>query len=792
MKNGVRSLTVASLALFLIAAACAVKKEEPQPATVAAPTFSPQAATYSAEIDVVISTATAGATIRLTTDGSTPTETAGTIYTAPVHIAASLTLKAVAYRSGWTTSPVTSGDYTIAPLVSTPAFSPAPGEYPAARDVTITTATAGASIRYTIDGSTPTETNGTPYGGPVTVSHSLTLKAVAYRAGWTTSPVRSGEYLIGPPAEAPVFDPPAGEYADAQAVAISTASPGASIRYTVDGSTPDESSGTLYTVPVAVAESLTLKAVAFGTGYRPSAVASGAYVIGFNVVAPTFSPAPGTYQDPQDIAISTTTANAAIRYTTDGSTPTETAGALYTAPVRLAASATLKAVAYRTGWTTSPVASGDYVIGETVAAPQFGVTPGYYATARSVALTTTTAGASIRYTTDGTTPTETAGTLYAAPVPVARTLTLKAVAYRAGWTTSAVATGEYQRVGLSAGRFHTMLAKSDGTCWTWGGNYEGQIGDGTTTPRQAPAQVADLSKVVAVAAGLYHSVALTSDGALWAWGRNQYGQVGDGTANVRLTPVEITAITGVTAVAGGENSTYALKSDGTVWAWGRNSDGQLGDGTTNDRYLPVQVQGLTGVTAVAAGNIFGLALKSDGTIWAWGSNVYGQLGDGTTNPRLVPAQVPSLAGVIAIAAGGYHAAAVLGDGTVWCWGSGSYGELGNGTQPMSQTTPGQATGLTPAAAAEAGVNHTLVVLAGRTLRAFGWNLYGQLGDGTNSNAATAVSVLGISAVVAAAGGVDDTVAILGDGSVWAWGHNADYQLGDGTTTDRWTPVRIIQ
>ncbi|MEN6560930.1 MAG: chitobiase/beta-hexosaminidase C-terminal domain-containing protein [Acidobacteriota bacterium] len=792
MKNGIRAVAAAALALVLIAAACTVKKEEPEPTTVAAPAFSPQAATYSAEIDVAISTATSGATIRYTTDGSTPAETNGTVYTAPVHIAASLTLKAVAYRSGWTTSQLTSGDYTIAPLVSTPAFNPAPGEYLAAQDVTITTATVGASIRYTTDGSTPTETNGAPYAGPVAVSHSLTLKAVAYQSGWTTSPVRSGEYLIGPPAEAPVFSPPAGEYADAQDVTITTASSGASIRYTTDGSTPTEASGTLYTGPVPVAASLTLKAVAFGTGYRASAVTSGAYVIGFNVVAPAFSPAPGTYQEAQDVAISTTTANAAIRYTTDGSTPTEAAGALYTAPVRLSASATLRAVAYRTGWATSPVTSGDYVIGETVAAPQFGVTPGYYATARDVAITTTTAGASIRYTTDGSTPTEAAGTLYTAPVHVARTLTLKAVAYRSGWTTSSVATGEYKRAGIAAGRFHTMLAKSDGTCWTWGGNYEGQIGDGTTTPRPAPARVEGLSNIVAVAAGFYHSVALTSDGAVWAWGRNQYGQIGDNSTTERLSPVEITAITGVTAAAGGENSTYALKSDGTVWAWGGNGDGQLGDGTTNNRYLPVRVQGLTSVTAIAAGNIFGLALKSDGTVWAWGNNLYGQLGDGTTNPRLVPVQVPGLAGVTAIAASGYHAAAVKGDGTVWCWGSGSYGELGNGAQPMSQTTPVLATGLTTGAAAGAGVGHTAVILADRTLRAFGWNLYGQLGDGTNSNSSTAVAVPGVSAVVAADGGVDDTIAILGDGSVWAWGHNADYQLGDGTTTDRWTPVRIIQ
>ena len=229
--------------------------------------------------------------------------------------------------------------------------------------------------------------------------------------------------------------------------------------------------------------------------------------------------------------------------------------------------------------------------------------PGLYASAKDVAITTMTTGATIRYTTDGSTPTDTVGTLYTAPVRVAESLTLKAVAYRAGWTTSSVTTGEYKRVGISAGIFHTILAKADGTVWTWGGNYEGQIGDGTTTSRPTPAQILGISGVVAVAAGYYHSVALKSDGTVWAWGRNMFGQLGDGTTTQRLAPVQVVGISGVTAVAGGENSTYALKSDGTVWAWGRNSEGQLGDGTRTDRYSPVQVQGLSGVLAIAAGEV---------------------------------------------------------------------------------------------------------------------------------------------------------------------------------------------
>jgi alpha-tubulin suppressor-like RCC1 family protein len=626
----------------------------------------------------------------------------------------------------------------------------------------------------------------------VPVAASLTLKAVAYRAGWTTSPVTSGQYVIGLPAVAPAFDPGPGAYYDPQDVSLSTSTPGAAIRYTTDGSTPTETVGTPYTAPVHVATNTTLKAVAYRDGWRTSPVTSGDYAIGPDVSAPAFSPAPGSYSSAQSVVITTATPGSSIRYTTDGSTPTDSVGTLYSAPVPVSSSLTLRAVAYRSGWTTSSVISGDYTITGAVAAPEFSVAPGTYSTAKPVAITSATSGATIRYTTDGSTPTVTVGTVYASPVPVDRTLTLKAVAYRSGWTTSAVTTGEYKRVAIAAGIFHTILAKADGSVWTWGGNYEGQIGDGTTTSRAEPVRITALSGVVDAAAGYYHSVALGSDGTVFAWGRNFFGQLGDGTTTQRLGPVEILDISGVTAVAAGEGSTYALKSDGTVWAWGHNNEGQLGDGTKTDRYSPVQVQGLTNVISIAAGEVHALALKSDGTVWAWGNNLFGTLGDGTTNPALSPVRATSLSGMTAIAANGYHSAAVKSDGTLWCWGSGLYGELGIGDRPQIWPTPTPATGVAGASAVEAGSNHTVVLIDDGTLRACGLNVYGQLGDGTNNDRSTAVTVSGISAVVALGASLVHSVAITSDGTVWAWGHNSDYQLGDGTTTDRNAPVQVIR
>jgi DNA-binding beta-propeller fold protein YncE len=351
-----------SLVPLLILAGCAAESPEPPETTVAAPTLSPGPGTYSSAMDIVLATTTPGASIRYTTDDSTPTATTGTLYTAPVHVADTLTLQAVAYRTGWTTSSVTSGQYTILPLVSAPAFAPGPGSYLTAQNVVLTTATPGATIRYTMDGSTPTAATGTLYAGAVPIAETLVLRAVAFRTGWTTSLVTTGQYVIGPAVTAPVFTPAPGSYAGPQDVVLSTLTAGASIRYTTDGSDPTETAGALYTSPVRLGTSLTLRAVAYLAGWTTSPVAVGDYTISTLVAAPVFSPPAGTYDSAREVTISTSTPEATIRYTVDGSTPTESRGTVYAAPVAVPETLTLKAVAYRAGWTASSVTSALYTI----------------------------------------------------------------------------------------------------------------------------------------------------------------------------------------------------------------------------------------------------------------------------------------------------------------------------------------------------------------------------------------------------------------------------------------------
>lgn len=349
-----------------------------------------------------------------------------------------------------------SGSTVETPTVATPTFSPAAGTFHAVQSVSVTCATAGAVIHYTADGSTPAASSPT-YASAIAVATTTTIKAMATAAGQNPSAVASATYTLQ--AATPVISPAAGTYGTAQSVTITSATPGAAVHYTTDGSTPASASPTYAAaIPLplgATPATTTVKAIALATGFADSAVASSTFVIdpaATPAVAPTFSPPAGTYATAQSVTIATTTAGATVHYTTDGSTPT-TASTAYSTPVAVAASLTLKAIAAGGGHTASPVATAAYVITLPAAAtPTFTPGAGTYASAQSVTIASTTPGAAIHYTTDGSTPT-TASTTYSTPVPVAASLTIKAIAAATGYATSAVGSATYVIGGGGSGDF---------------------------------------------------------------------------------------------------------------------------------------------------------------------------------------------------------------------------------------------------------------------------------------------------------------------------------------------------
>lgn len=255
-------------------------------------------------------------------------------------------------------------------------------------------------------------------------------------------------------------------------------------------------------------------------------------------------------------------------------------------------------------------------------------------------------------------------------------------------STAVKLTGLSDIISLAAGSFHSMALKSDGTVWAWGGNNEGQLGNGTFDNQSSPIQVSDpsdasgyLQGVVAIAAGEKHSLAVNNDGSIFAWGWNNIGQLGNMTTANSFVPVNVVGISNVKEVAAGSLHSLALQTDGTVWSWGWNGEGQLGDGTNINSLAPVQVTGLSGVNKISSGSLHSMALKSDGTVLTWGFNLYGQLGNGVVTDSNAPVLASDLSAVTSIAGGYLHSIALRADGTVWTWGDNYSGQLGYDTTP---------------------------------------------------------------------------------------------------------------
>jgi hypothetical protein len=373
------------------------------------------------------------------------------------------------------------GSKVAAPVADPGARAMAPGAV-----VRLSTATEGAAIYYTLDGSAPDRTK-TLYEKPVPITPPVTLKAIAVKAGLEDSDVLEVRYTVIQPAAAPEADPPAGAVALNTAVALTTATEGADIYYTTDGTNPDKTKAeTKYTAPVTISAAATIKAIAVKEGWLDSAVLEAAYTIDPaktpKAVIPAATPATGTAIPYGSTVTLIAGEGTAIYYTLDGSAPDSTKQR-YTAAIpitgTLGAKVTLKAIAVKAGADPSDVLSAEYTVQAlgAVATPTASPGAGAVSSGDPVTLATTTEGAKIYYTTDGTAPASTS-TLYAAdtPITINAAATVKAIAVKEGWTDSGVLEAAYT-IGLPLTADVTFAVTEDdssGTefdigAWTGGG-----------------------------------------------------------------------------------------------------------------------------------------------------------------------------------------------------------------------------------------------------------------------------------------------------------------------------------
>jgi hypothetical protein len=213
-----------------------------------APVLSPAPGTYATAQTVTIGDATTGTTIHYTTDGTTPTSSSD-IYSSAITVSASETVQAMASETGYNNSPVAGGTYTIAAQLPAPTFSLPAGTYSASQSVAISDATAGTIIYYTTNGSTPT-TSSTVYSGPITVSATETLEAIAVETGYTSSPVATAAYTISTPGVTYINYPSSGFTASALSLNYGASVTGGMLQLTDGGADEERSAWFATKVPV--------------------------------------------------------------------------------------------------------------------------------------------------------------------------------------------------------------------------------------------------------------------------------------------------------------------------------------------------------------------------------------------------------------------------------------------------------------------------------------------------------------------------------------------------------------
>ena len=337
---------------------------------------------------------------------------------------------------------------------------------------------------------------------------------------------------------------------------------------------------------------------------------------------------------------------------------------------------------------------------------------------------------------------------------------------------------------ITGGNDHSLALLSDGTVRAWGDESSGALGNGSTSSVQStPVSVNGLSGVTAISAGDYHSLALLANGTVVAWGYNGDGELGNGTPSTSGcycidTPAPVSGLSGVVAVSSGYADNVALLANGTVMAWGYNADGELGNGAASTtgchcNATPAPVPGLSGVVAISSGYAQNFALLANGTVMAWGYNHSGELGNGSVSTTgcsciATPVAVSGLTGVTAITGTAGGGMALLSDGTVRAWGDNHSGELGSTPSPTPQPTPVEVNGLSgvTAIANGEGSDTSLALLGDGTVRAWGYNLWGSVGNGTTSTTGcfcieTPTAVSGLSGATAIGSGDAHGLALVG-------------------------------
>ena len=361
---------------------------------------------------------------------------------------------------------------------------------------------------------------------------------------------------------------------------------------------------------------------------------------------------------------------------------------------------------------------------------------------------------------------------------------------------------------LSLGGAHSAYIDDNGSLYMWGSNGVGQLGKGTidksyTTndDNYTPKKIMD--NVKAVSLGESHSAAITKDGSLYMWGDNSRYQFGNGTHEDSTVPIKI--MDNVKSVSLGQDHSAAITEDGSLYMWGFNCDGQLGIGVPEEIGIPqsssVPIKILDNVKSVSLGDFHSAAITEDGSLYTWGDNEFGALGRPQDEMYFVnhvgyyygPTPVKIMDNVKSVSLGGAHSGAITEDGSLYMWGYNIYGQLGNGESGRDEnhnekisTIPIKI--MDNVKSVSLGEYYSSAITEDGSLYMWGNNAYGELGNGTTEDSSVPIKIM--DNVKSVKLGSSHSSAITEDGNLYMWGYNRKGNLGNGARGDSSVPIKI--
>ena len=351
-------------------------------------------------------------------------------------------------------------------------------------------------------------------------------------------------------------------------------------------------------------------------------------------------------------------------------------------------------------------------------------------------------------------------------------------------------TEEITHLPLGLGENHTCAVSQNSILKCWGLNILGQLGDGSTDSRRTPVPInlGNGRSVRALALGNFHSCAILDDHSVSCWGSNLLGQIGDPDivgSSLTPIPVDLGEEQSAKAIASGGDHTCALLNNHSLKCWGQNDAGQLGDGSgdpVQNSPTPVALGTNRRAKAITAGRAHTCAILDDDTLWCWGKNGVGQLGDKSNDDRNTPVPIDLGEGrsVRTVVSRENHTCAILDNYTLKCWGENGDGELGDQKTADNHTPTLVELGDAKVLKVTVGNGFSCTQTGNYALRCWGTNNFGELADGTNNPRNTLDTTSNLPpgrAILSIQSGYNHTCVRLEDGSLLCWGNNNHGKLG---------------